>query len=83
MIVEASGEVLGENRIDPGVATMIGEDFAEFLNVVPGAFFFMGVGDHAKGTDYEHHNNHFNIDEDVLPKAVEMQCALAQKYLGW
>ena len=83
MIVEASGEVLGENRIDPGVATMIGEDFAEFLNVVPGAFFFMGVGDHAKGTDYEHHNNHFNIDEDVLPKAVEMQCVLTRKYLGF
>ena len=83
MIIKASEEVLGTGRVDSGVATMIGEDFAEFLNVIPGAFFFMGVGDHDKGTDYEHHNCRFNIDEDVLPKAVEMQCTLVRKYLGF
>ena len=83
MVIEASDEVLGKDHVDDTCATMIGEDFAEFLNVVPGAFFFMGVADHEKGTDYEHHNCKFNIDEDVLPKAVEMQCTLIRKYLGF
>ena len=62
---------------------MIGEDFAGFTRRVPGAFYFFGVADEAKGTHYEHHNNRFNIDEDVLPSVVEMQVSLAKKYLGF
>ncbi|MCQ2561861.1 MAG: amidohydrolase [Clostridia bacterium] len=83
LIYEATDEVFGEGHIDDTCATMIGEDFAEFLAVVPGAFCFLGVADHEKGTDYEHHNCKFNIDEDVLPKGVEMQCKLITKYLGF
>ena len=43
----------------------------------------MGIADHEKGTDYEHHNCRFNAPETVLPKAVEMQCTLIRRYLGF
>jgi amidohydrolase len=84
MIRETGAEVLGADKvISKDVGVMIGEDFAEFTRRVPGAFYFFGVADEAKGTHYEHHNNRFNIDEDVLPSVVEMQVSLAKKYLGF
>ena len=83
MVIDVADEVMGPGHIDDGCATMIGEDFAEFLKVVPGVFFFMGIADHEKGTDYEHHNCRFNAPETVLPKAVEMQCTLIRRYLGF
>lgn len=84
MIREAGAEILGKDKvITKDVGVMIGEDFAEFTRVVPGAFYFFGVADEAKGTHYEHHNAKFNIDEEVLPSVVEMQVSLARKYLGF
>ncbi len=44
-----------------------GEDFAYFLQRVPGAFFFLGAGKREKETTFAHHHPRFNIDEDVLP----------------
>ena len=82
MIRETGAEILGKDKvITKDVGVMIGEDFAEFTRVVPGAFYFFGVADEEKGTHYEHHNAKFNIDEDVLPSVVEMQVSLARKYL--
>lgn len=84
MIRETGAQVLGKDKvITKEVGVMIGEDFAEFTRRVPGAFYFLGVADEKKGTHYEHHNARFNIDEDVLPKAVEMHVTLAKKYLGF
>jgi len=84
MIRETGAEILGKDKvITKDVGVMIGEDFAEFTRVVPGAFYFFGVADETKGTHYEHHNAKFNIDEEVLPSVVEMQVALTRKYLGF
>ncbi len=57
---------------------MGGEDFAYYLEKVPGAFLFFGMGD---GTRYPHHHAAFDIDEDALPQAALLMSSLALEYL--
>lgn len=63
-------------------ACMAGEDFAEFTRRVPSAFYFVGTGNKAKGTDYPHHHPRFNIDEDTLAIGVEMHMRTVLEYLN-
>lgn len=80
----AATEVLGADMVvSSGIQTMGGEDFAEFTHVIPGAFFFYGIGNPLKKTDFDHHNPRFDIDEDALPGAVAVQLAITEKYLGF
>lgn len=61
--------------------TMIGEDFCEFANRVPSAFYFIGAGNKEIGADYPHHNPCFNIDEDSLSIGVEMHVRTALSFV--
>jgi amidohydrolase len=61
--------------IDP---VMGGEDFAYFLQKVPGSFLFFGMGD---GTEFPHHHPAFDIDEKALSLATLLMARLALKYL--
>jgi amidohydrolase len=80
---QAAKETVGEKHIQSeNVATKIGEDFAELMRRIPGAYYFLGTGNAAKGTDFEHHNSRFNIDEDSLPIGVEMHVRCALGYLS-
>ena len=61
---------------------MGGEDFACYLQQVPGAFFFLSSADEKKGTDVPHHNPKFNIDEDILYKGPAIFVSIVEKILG-
>lgn len=61
---------------------MAGEDFAEFSQRVPSAFYFIGNGNEEKDTMYPHHNPRFDIDEDTLKYGVEMHVRSALNYLN-
>jgi amidohydrolase len=77
-VEQAAKETLGEDSvrfIDP---VMGGEDFAYFLQKVPGAFLFFGMGD---GMEFPHHHPAFDIDEKALPQATLLMARLAIKYL--
>ncbi|PEI84996.1 N-acyl-L-amino acid amidohydrolase [Bacillus pseudomycoides] len=65
-------ELYGRERVVRLQATMAGEDFSAFLQKAPGTFFFIGVGNKAKGIVYPHHHPRFTIDEDALPIGVEV-----------
>jgi amidohydrolase len=71
-------EVLGEERVKMIEPVMGGEDFAYFLQKVPGAFLFFGMGD---GMEFPHHHPAFDIDEKALPQATLLMTRLALKYL--
>jgi len=78
LVGEVARETLGSQSavdIDP---VMGGEDFAYFLQKVPGAFIFFGMGD---GTQFPHHHPGFDIDEKALPQAVLLMTSLALRYL--
>ncbi len=47
-----------------------GEDFAEYLDVVPGVFVFLGIENKALGAVYPNHSSRFTIDESALIKGA-------------
>jgi amidohydrolase len=58
---------------------MGGEDFAYYLQRVPGAFALLGIGD---GRPHPHHSARFDIDEGVLPLGVRLLAAVALEALA-
>jgi amidohydrolase len=76
-------DVLGADagRVTADQFTMAAEDMSEFLNRVPGCFFFLGSANAEKGLNAPHHNSHFDIDEDVLPMGVAMLAEAAMIYM--
>jgi len=58
------------------------EDFAFYLNEVPGAFMFLSSSNHEKGTDVSHHNSKFNVDEDVFWEGPAVFAQIAADFLG-
>jgi len=72
-------ELLGEkNAIELEKPLMGGEDFAYYLQKVPGTFLRLGTGNEQKNTTFPWHHSKFNIDEDALPIGVSVfvQCAI-------
>jgi len=69
-------EVVGNDRV-VDYQTMGYDDASYFLQEVPGAYYFIGSGNKDKGTDYPHHNPHFDIDEDSLLIGTEMHVKVA------
>jgi len=51
---------------------MIGEDFAEYLQVVPGCFFFLGTRDEQQGITAQLHSPKFKFNEAVLPHGAAL-----------
>jgi len=78
-VLEVAARTLGEDRIQTIDPVMGGEDFAYFLQKVPGAFLFFGMGD---GMEFPHHHPAFDLDEKALPQATLLMASLALEYLG-
>jgi amidohydrolase len=76
--LSVAGKVLGDHKVVEMAPVMGGEDFAYYLQQVPGAFLFFGMGD---GMEYPHHHPRFDIDERALPPAALLMTALALEYL--
>jgi amidohydrolase len=75
-------QVVGEDNIALPEITMGGEDFAYYLQQVPGVFVFMGTRNPAKGLTASHHSPKFTFDEDIFPIAVSVFVAVARGYLS-
>jgi amidohydrolase len=52
--------------------TLASEDFAYYLEKVPGCFFFLGSANAAKSLNYPHHHPLFDFDESALKTGVEI-----------
>lgn len=64
------------------IPNMGGEDFANYLQLVPGAFFFLSSSNPEKGTDIPHHNPCFNVDEDVMWRGAVTFERIVLQFLG-
>ena len=84
LVIRVAKEVVGEKDVVDNVPApnMAGEDFAYYLEQIPGAFFFLSSSNPKKHTDIPHHNPHFNVEEDVLYKGSEMFVKIVEDYLG-
>ena len=77
-VAQTACGIFGEEKVQKIEPVMGGEDFAYFLQEVPGAFLFFGMGD---GMEFPHHHPAFDIDEKALPQATLLMTVLALKYL--
>ena len=64
------------------IPNMGGEDFANYLEIVPGAFFFLSSSNPEKGTDVPHHNPRFDVDEDVMWRGAVTFERIVMRMLG-
>jgi len=77
VVMSAIKESLGENKVFDVNPSMGGEDFSYYLEKVPGAFMFVGVGNDAKGIIYPQHHPKYDIDEDALAYGTEVMARTA------
>jgi amidohydrolase len=67
MVRRVGHELLGRTGVvELDEPSMGGEDFAYFIEAVPGMMFRLGVGNKAKGVTHPWHHPRFDLDEDAL-----------------
>lgn len=81
IVREAAIEGFGEERVSPGNLMSVSEDFGEFLDPVPGCYFFIGSRNEDKGFVYGHHHPKFDIDEEAMATGIQAMSRAAIKYL--
>jgi amidohydrolase len=82
IIIAEAKEIIGdENCIDLVDPVMGGEDFSEYLQIVPGAFFRLGTGNEEKQTTVPQHNSRFDVDDDALQVGMKIMSASALQVL--
>jgi amidohydrolase len=75
-------EFFGEERVFQAERLMGAEDFAYYLEKVPGTFYRLGIRNEAQGITADIHNDRFTIDEEALRTGIAMQAYLAVKALS-
>jgi amidohydrolase len=82
-IVRETGlELFGADRVVDGEMKGPSEDFSEFMQLVPGCYFFVGSRNEEKGFVWGHHHPKFDIDEDAMATGVSMLAGTAIRFLA-
>ncbi|MCL7414157.1 MAG: amidohydrolase [ANME-2 cluster archaeon] len=58
------------------------EDFAHYLDEIPGVYMGLGTRNVEKGIIEGNHSSRFDIDEDILVRGAEMLTIIALDYMG-
>jgi amidohydrolase len=77
-------EVLRQNfwNVDDDMEPNLGgEDFASYLEQVPGTFLFLGGGNPERGITAMNHSDRFDMDEAVLATGTKVLVTLATDFL--
>jgi len=82
LVAGACAKGIGKENVEFIRPSMGGEDFAYYLQKIPGSFFRLGCRNEEKGIVHPFHSSRFNIDEEVLPFGVEMFTRIIDEYLG-
>lgn len=79
---ESAKQVYGTKNIEfLKNPSMAGEDFAEYLHEIKGAFIYVGTSSNEK-TSYPWHHEKFDLDETALPKGAELLANTAKLFLN-
>lgn len=77
----AAREMLGDAAVFDSPPMMGAEDFAYYLQNVPGTFWWIGAGTEEQGCVAGLHNPKFTIDESILPVGSALMAWVAYRYL--
>lgn len=81
MVREVSSEIVGHKNMQIAQYLMGSEDFAFYLEHVPGTLLLIGTRNEKMGSIDSPHSPYFTIDEDVLPIGAAIHAAFAHSYL--
>ncbi|HKP87029.1 MAG TPA: amidohydrolase [Blastocatellia bacterium] len=73
--------VVGESNLVAPKPFMPAEDFSYYQKVVPGFFYFLGVGNRAKGITAPWHTAEFDVDEESLVVGAKVMSNVLLDYL--
>jgi amidohydrolase len=73
--------VVGEKNAVPLKPFMPSEDFSAFQKVVPGFYYFLGVGNRERGITAGWHTPDFDVDEESLVWGVKVMSNVLLDYL--
>ena len=62
----SAARVVGTDGVIEMAPLMVGEDFAYYMQHVPGSFFFTGAGNPKVGAVFPHHHPRFDVDERAM-----------------
>ncbi|ALZ88368.1 peptidase M20 [Aerococcus urinaeequi] len=80
-VVEIFKERFGQDMVNEKPAGMGGEDFAYYVQKIPGLFYFIPAGAHPSGENYPHHHPKFEIDEKCLMLGLETILTIVNHYV--
>ncbi len=81
IVADIAEEHLGGGAIRSGPPEMAAEDFACYLQHVPGSFLLLGTANEHRHSTFPHHHPQFTIDEDVMPVGVSILTETAYRLL--
>ena len=81
LVAGAARQIVGEKNVTARERMLGGEDFAFFLQRVPGCFAWVGCGNAEKGCDAPHHSPRFDIDEEAMVIGVDLLERVVLEYL--
>jgi amidohydrolase len=73
--------VLGDKNAIAIKPFMPAEDFSQYQKVIPGFFYFLGVGNKAKGINAGWHTADYDVDEESLVIGVKVMANVLLDYL--
>lgn len=74
------GDLFGKRGIEPTPPTMGGEDFAYYLQRIPGAMFRLGVKNDAIGANKSWHAADFAVDEEAILYGTALLATAVMEY---
>jgi amidohydrolase len=81
LAVQTARQVLGPDQVvELKVPSMGGEDFAYYLQKVPGCFWFLNTQNPEKGIVHPNHHGRFDIDEAKMEKLMLGNLAIAAAF---
>ncbi|ANE47455.1 peptidase M20 [Paenibacillus swuensis] len=72
----------GTEHVHPMPLLMAGEDFAYYLEQVPGCFMIVGAGNGETRTSYPHHHPKFDLEERAMLQSAELLLHMAVNALS-
>lgn len=81
VVRETAIELVGPEKVEDGPLKVVSEDMSEFLDRIPGCYYFVGSRNPDKGFVWGHHHARFDIDEDAMAVGVGTLAGTALRYL--
>jgi len=82
MISAAADRVLGPGSVAPAPQSLGGEDFAWYLESIPGSLFRLGTRQPGSEQEFDIHQPMFDVDERCIGVGIKMMAATAMTAIG-